>query len=86
MNGLHDPVLIKELYLKVFNNALIYGYEEALEGPFSKAGLDIRKMEHWPVDKINWVPEELKEKLIPPIQKIFSDFKMNLEKERPPSS
>ncbi len=86
MTGLHDPVLIKELYLKVFHNALIYGYEEALDGPFSKAGLDIRKMENWPVDKINWVPKELKEKLIPPIQKIFTGFKTNLEKERLTSS
>lgn len=86
MKGLHDPVLIKELYLKVFHNALIYGYEEALAGPFANAGLDIQKMEDWPVEKINWVPEELKEKLIPPIQKIFSGFKMNLAKEPLPSS
>ncbi len=78
MEGLHDPKLIRELYLKVFHNALIYGYEEALEGPFAKAGLDIRNMENWPLEKINWVPEELKEKLIPPIQKIFDGFKVNL--------
>lgn len=80
MQGLHDPELIQELYLKVFHNALIYGYEETLQGPFGKAGLDIRKMENWPLEKINWVPEELKEKLIPPIQKIFAGFKTNLEK------
>ena len=82
MGGLFDPKLIRELYLKVFNNALIYGYEEALEGPFAKAGLDIQKMETWPVEKINWVPEELKEKLVPPIQKIFAGFKMNLEEKK----
>ena len=78
MEGLFDPKLIRELYLKVFHNALIYGYEEALGGPFAKAGLDIQKMESWPVEKINWVPEELKETLIPPIQKIFTGFKTNL--------
>lgn len=86
MKGLRDPGLIQELYLKVFQNALIYGYEEALEGPYAKAGLDIRKMENWPVEKVNWVPDELKEKLIPPIQKIFVGFKTNLENEPPESS
>jgi len=85
MGGLFDPELIRELYLKVFNSALIYGYEEALDGPFAKAGLDIRKMETWPVEKINWVPEELKEKLIPPIQKIFTGFKMKLAEKKPAS-
>lgn len=80
MKGLHDPALIQELYLNVFHNALIYGYEEALDGPFRRAGLDIHNVEHWPVEKINWVPEELKEKLIPPIQKIFAGFKANLAK------
>ena len=79
LEGLHDPDKIRELYLKVFESALIYGYEEALEGPFSKAGLDIQKIDRWPVDKINWVPEELKKKLIPPIKNIFSGFKTHLE-------
>jgi hypothetical protein len=82
MGGLFDPKLIRELYLKVFENALIYGYEEALAGPFAKAGLDIRTMENWPLEKINWVPEELKEKLIPPIQKIFAGFKKNLAEKK----
>ncbi|GJL77119.1 MAG: hypothetical protein NPINA01_01080 [Nitrospinaceae bacterium] len=86
MKGLNDPALIQELYLKVFHNALIYGYEEALQTPYKKAGLDIRDMKNWPVEKINWVPEELKEKLIPPIQKIFADFKANLENDHPSSS
>ena len=86
MKGLHDPGVIQDLYLKVFHNALIYGYEETLEGPFAKAGLDIRKMENWPLEKVNWVPEELKEKLIPPIQKIFAGFKTNLENKTQASS
>ena len=63
----------------VFNNALIYGFEECLGGPFRKKGFDISKIETWPIEKINWVPDEVKEKLIPPIQKIFNGFKRELE-------
>jgi len=79
MEGLHEPEKIEELYKMVFNNALIYGFEESLEGPFQKAGLDIHKIGSWPVEKINWIPDELKEKLIPPIQDIFNGFKKELE-------
>ena len=50
-----------------------------MEGPFQKAGLDIHKIGSWPVEKINWIPDELKEKLIPPIQDIFNGFKKELE-------
>jgi len=78
MEGLHDSEKIEELYKMVFNNALIYGFEESLEGPFQKAGLDIHKIGSWPVEKINWIPDELKEKLIPPIQDIFNGFKKEL--------
>ena len=79
MKGLFDEALIQSLYEKVFDNALIYGYEQALEGPYRRDGLDIHKIEHWPVEKINWAPEELKENLIPPIQSIFDGFRENLE-------
>ena len=79
MEGLHDPEKINEHYQKVFNNALIYGFEESLGGPFKKQGLDIKAIETWPVEKINWIPEELKEKLIPPIQNIFKGFRKELE-------
>ena len=79
MEGLHDPEKINEHYQMVFNNALIYGFEESLGGPFKKQGLDIKAIETWPVEKINWIPEELKEKLIPPIQKIFKGFRKELE-------
>jgi len=79
--GLNDSELIRELYLKVYNNALIYGLEEALEEPHARAGLNIHHVEDWPVEKINWVPQDLKEKLIPPIQEIFAGFKKNLEKK-----
>jgi len=79
MEGLHDPEKINELYQMVFNNALIYGFEEGLGEPFKKEGLDIQNIEKWPVEKINWIPDELKEKLIPPIQNIFNGFKKELE-------
>ena len=82
MTGLNDPEKIIDLYETVFKSALIYGFEESLEGPYAKAGLDIHNLESWPVEKINWVPDELKEKIIPPIQKIFSGFKTELEKEK----
>ena len=79
MEGLHDPEKINEHYQMVFNNALIYGFEESLGGPFKKQGLDIKAIETWPVEKINWIPEELKEKLIPPIQSIFKGFRKELK-------
>ena len=54
----------------VLNNALIYGFEEGLREPYLEAGYDIFKFESWPIEKINWVPEAMKEKLIPPIKNI----------------
>lgn len=80
--GLHDPGEIVDLYEMVFKNALIYGFEECLEVAFAKSGLNIQDMEKWPVEKINWVPDELKEKLIPPIQQVFAGFKTELDKEK----
>jgi len=38
----------------------------------------VAQVQDWPVDKINWVPDELQAKLIPPIQNIFATFKSNL--------
>jgi len=80
MEGLFDESLIQDLYRMVFHNALIYGYEQALEGPYARAGLDVRKVEHWPSEKINWVPQELKDALIPPIRDLFAGFRENLAK------
>ena len=80
--GLYERDEIIDLYEMVFKNALIYGFEESLAAPFAKAGLNIQDVENWPVEKINWVPDELKEKLIPPIQQLFAGFKTELEKEK----
>jgi hypothetical protein len=76
--GLYDEELIWELYLKVFNSAIVYGLEETLAESYGKAGLDIHTFEDWPIEKINWVPDDLKNKLIPPIQDLFRGFRENL--------
>ena len=50
-----------------------------------KEGLNIHKIQDWPIEKINWVPEDIKEKLIPPIQNLFTSFKTTLEMEGKPT-
>jgi hypothetical protein len=76
--GLHDPAKIEELYHKIYSSALVYGYEEALEGPYSRAGLNIHQVEEWPADKINFVPQELKDTMIPYLEGTFERFRKNL--------
>ena len=78
IGGLHDPEKIEELYHKVYSSALVYGYEEALEGPYSRAGLDIHQIEDWPTDKINFVPQDLKNTMIPYLEGTFERFRNNL--------
>ena len=79
LEGLFEPLQIRDLYHKVLENALVYGYEQTLAAFYGKYGLDVTQVELWPAEKINWVPDELQEKLIPPIQEIFATFKSNLE-------
>ena len=43
--------------------------------------MNILGVENWPADKINYVPDELKEKLIPVIKKLFDGFRENLERK-----
>jgi len=81
LKGLFDPVLIRELFFKVREKKLIVGFEESLQKFYSKEGLNVRQVEDWPVEKINYVPEELKEQLIPPIKNLFASFKSNLERK-----
>jgi len=80
LEGLFDPALIRELFFKVRENKLIIGFEEALQESYSKENLNVRRIEDWPVEKINYVPEDLKEKLIPPIQNLFASFKSTLDR------
>ncbi len=82
ISGLHDPEKIEELYHKVHSNALVYGYEEALEGPYQKAGLDIHQLEDWPAEKINFVPGELKKIMIPYLEGTFERFRKNLTSKK----
>jgi hypothetical protein len=60
---------------------LVYGFEEALLEPYKREGLDIRNVEDWPADKINYVPNELKEKLVPALQAPWKKFQKNLERK-----
>ena len=80
LKGLFDPVLIRDFFFRVRENKLILGFEETLQEYYSKDDLNVRRVEDWPIDKINYVPESLKEKLIPPIKNLFTSFKANLDK------
>jgi hypothetical protein len=79
--GMDSEEMIEEQYHKVYSNALVYGFEEALKIPYKKKGLDVQSVEDWPVDKINYVPNELKEKLVPALQAPWKKFHANLEKK-----
>ena len=72
LKGLVDPILIRELFFKVRENKLVVGFEEALQEYYLQEDLNVRQVEDWPVDKINYVPEALKDKLIPPIKNLFA--------------
>ena len=80
--GLHNPKLIQELYLKVFESGIWRGLEDILQGAYGKAGLDIYGVGDWPVEKINWVPDELRDILAPPLTEVFTDYKINLDKKK----
>ena len=82
LEGLFDPLQIRDLYHKVLENALVYGYEQTLDAYYKNYGLDVTRVEEWPEEKINWVPDELQAKLIPPIQDIFATFKSNLQNQK----
>ena len=47
-----------------------------------KEGLDIKDVENWPVEKINWVPQELKENVGRSLTDRFNNFKTNLKNNR----
>ncbi len=81
VNGMHSEETIEEQYHKVYSSALVYGFEEALEIPYGKENLNVKAVEDWPVDKINYVPDELKEKLVPALQAPWKKFQSNLEKK-----
>ena len=79
IKGMHTEEIIEEQYHIVYSSALVYGFEEALLEPYKKENLDVRNVEDWPIEKINYVPNELKEKLVPALQAPWKKFQMNLE-------
>ena len=81
VSGMHSEEVIEEQYHKVYSNALVYGFEEALKIPYGKENLDVQNVEDWPVEKINYVPNELKEKLVPALQAPWKKFHANLKKK-----
>jgi hypothetical protein len=90
--GMSDEEEMRGLNAQAFESGLIYGYEEAVREDFAREGLDIDKLEEWPVEKINRVPQSLKAKLIPPLRGLFKQFRQNLAKpqigashEKPPA-
>ncbi len=84
LKGIREEEVAQEWYHKVYSSALIYGLEESLEKPYKDYGLNIHKVEDWPIDKINYVPPELLAKLGPPLKNQFLKFKTNMEKENFP--
>lgn len=81
IKGMNSEERIEEQYHRVYSSALVYGLEEALLEPYKKENLDVRNVEDWPVDKINFVPDELKEKLVPTLQAPWKKFQTTLEKK-----
>jgi len=81
VKGMRSEEEIEEQYHKVYSSALVYGFEEALKIPYGKENLDVGHVEDWPVEKINYVPNELKEKLVPALQAPWKKFHANLEKK-----
>jgi len=77
--GMNDEDEMRSINAEAFKNGLIYGYEDAIREEFAKEGLDITKIEEWPVEWINRVPQSLKAKLVPPLKAIFNGFRKQLK-------
>lgn len=77
--GINDEDEMRAMNREAFKSGVIYGYEDAIREDFAREGLDITKVEEWPVERINRVPASLKAKLIPPLKALFRKFKDNLK-------
>ena len=77
--GISDEEEMRALNLEAFTSGVIYGYEDAIRDDFSGEGLDITRVEEWPVERINRVPASLKARLIPPLKALFKKFRDNLK-------
>ena len=45
LEGLFDPLQIRDLYHKILENALVHGYEQTLAAYYSKYGLDVAQVQ-----------------------------------------
>ncbi|MEK6694833.1 MAG: hypothetical protein AABY67_05700 [Nitrospirota bacterium] len=77
--GINDEDEMHALNLEAFKSGVIYGYEDAIRDDFAREGLDITRVEEWPVERINRVPASLQAKLIPPLKALFKKFRNNLK-------
>ncbi len=77
--GMNDEEEMNALNVQAFEQGIIFSYEDAIRENFAKEGWDITKIEEWPVERINRVPESLKASLIPPLQALFQKFRDNLK-------
>jgi hypothetical protein len=80
--GMNDEDEMRALNAEAFESGLIYGYEDAIREDFAREGLDITKVEQWPVERINRVPAGLKAKLVPPLKALFQRYRENLRAGR----
>jgi hypothetical protein len=78
--GINDEDEMRALNALAFEKGIIYGYEDAIRADFADEGLDIAKIEDWPVEWINRVPASLKAKLVPPLKALFQKYRDNLKK------
>src|SRR5207253_9145712 len=76
--GMKDEAEMNALNAEAFQSGLIYGYEDAIREDFGREGLDINKLEDWPIERINRIPDSLKAKLVPPLKSLFQGFRDNL--------
>jgi len=77
--GMNDEEEMNALNVQAFELGIMLCYEDAIRENFAKEGLDITKIEEWPVERINRVPESLKANLVPPLQALFQKFRDNLK-------
>ena len=77
--GMNDEEEMNALNAQAFERGIIFSYEDALREHFAREGLDITRVEEWPVERINRVPAGLKAKLAPPLKALFKKFRDNLK-------
>jgi hypothetical protein len=76
--GMHDEDEMRAMVAQTFESGLIYDLEDAIREDFRREGLDITRVEDWPVERINRVPASVKAKLVPPLKAVFQRFRENL--------